>query len=1012
MVKIDLCEERLAFSAMPFADVLSQFFGSNSLPHLDDVHDAHVADPHALTTSDLPYSAAVSSSQYDQSIDVFAQQSSAHSLTGLTAAQAKYGIYGQGQTVAVIDTGIAYDHVDLGAGYGSGHKVVGGYDFAENDAVPYDDAPAGYHGTAVAGVIASDATGVAPGVDLVALRVFDDYRRGNLTYVESALRWVHDNRNSFENPITIVNLSLGVDFNTNTPLDAVAILEDELQQLKNDGIIVIASAGNAFAKYQSQGLAYPASSSLVLPVSSVDDNGLLSDFSQRSQNSIAAPGRNISSTVPDYMLGADGNPNDYTTVSGTSFSSPYVAGATALIREAYHIIGIDNVTVDTIKQTLFSTADRIFDSITNAYYSRLNIQNALDYILPDDTVGDTLASAFNINHNSLTSGNFNGFIDHLGDKDVYQWTATTSGTLEVHFGSSQLDDAKWLQWNGGQESQISADGTVRISVQAGQSYNFGVTDANQIGAFTLNWDFVADTTQSMPTNVTPVDLGVADLDSVSVNSNGLYTLETSNNGYLTLQVSGVGSQGSLRLYNAAGEMLLSDTTVENGVLRLDYDAQDSTRYYVQVQGAASNAKLDIANLVDLNGRNLTVNGTNGSDTLAVSFANGIDLQLGAINYHFATNQIDSLAVDQSGGADNLIITGNALNQTVEMYSNHGSLTMTNFTMQWTGSERVQFDGVSGPDRVYAYDTDGNDQLTIYPNRCQLDGAGYQFIVNNVERLYIDASSGGNDQAYMFDSAGDDYLSIRPQYSSMRGNGFFNYVTGFERVYAYATNGGNDTAVLYDSSGDDRYATSGDNASIVGYNYYAYTKYFENVESIANSGGNDVASIYSPNNAVNYVGSDFVSVQYSQLMRTARGFATVQSLQLQSQVPTSTNAFSIEASDVQESPSVASEADDVSPIGGVIDAAATQTLAFYSNVDSSIESGIGDSSIDESMPDYSSSIDGKAAMIGWMSEDASELYLQSKVDPMTAEMMNIAAEISSLEKFFQELAEGPASQLTS
>ncbi len=83
---------------------------------------------------------------------------------------AQYGLDGKGQTVAVIDSGIAWDHYALGNGFGEGNKVVGGWDFAENDSNPYDDGPAGYHGSHVAGIIGStdsQYTGVAQGVDLV-----------------------------------------------------------------------------------------------------------------------------------------------------------------------------------------------------------------------------------------------------------------------------------------------------------------------------------------------------------------------------------------------------------------------------------------------------------------------------------------------------------------------------------------------------------------------------------------------------------------------------------------------------------------------------------------------------------------------------------------------------------------------------------------------------------------------------------------------------------------------------
>ena len=55
----------------------------------------------------------------------------------------------------MIDSGIAWDHVALSGGLGTGYRVVGGWDFAENDADPYDDGPSGFHGTHVAGIIGS-----------------------------------------------------------------------------------------------------------------------------------------------------------------------------------------------------------------------------------------------------------------------------------------------------------------------------------------------------------------------------------------------------------------------------------------------------------------------------------------------------------------------------------------------------------------------------------------------------------------------------------------------------------------------------------------------------------------------------------------------------------------------------------------------------------------------------------------------------------------------------------------
>ncbi len=136
----------------------------------------------------------------------------------------------------------------LRGGYGEGS---GGrrYDFAEGDADPYDDGIAGSHGTHVAGIIASrdsSCLGVASGVDLVSLRVFDDSGKGSFQWVEEALQWVHAHLNAFANPITTVNLSFGTTWNGETGPDW-SIIEDELALLEADGVFIAVAAGNSFS---------------------------------------------------------------------------------------------------------------------------------------------------------------------------------------------------------------------------------------------------------------------------------------------------------------------------------------------------------------------------------------------------------------------------------------------------------------------------------------------------------------------------------------------------------------------------------------------------------------------------------------------------------------------------------------------------------------------------------------------------------------------------------------------
>ena len=109
-------------------------------------------------------------------------------MTGADIAQSRLGYTGRGIHVAVIDSGIDYDHPDLGGCFGRGCRVTSGYDLVGDDydeeesdpnwqPVPHPDADpddcAG-HGTHVAGIIGANGgiRGVAPDVTFSSYRVF------------------------------------------------------------------------------------------------------------------------------------------------------------------------------------------------------------------------------------------------------------------------------------------------------------------------------------------------------------------------------------------------------------------------------------------------------------------------------------------------------------------------------------------------------------------------------------------------------------------------------------------------------------------------------------------------------------------------------------------------------------------------------------------------------------------------------------------------------------------------
>jgi len=300
--------------------------------------------------------------------------------------------------------------------------------------------------------------------------------------LEDALVWVHANRNAFENPITTVNLSLGTSWNSDC-LPAWAMLEDEFAQLEADGIFIAVAAGNSFARYQTPGLSYPAVSSHVVPVASVDDNGAMSYFSQRNQRVIAAPGRSVSSTVPDYVGDGNGINDDYARYSGTSMAAPYVAGASVLLRQAYEFVGVENVTQETIYELMQNTADTVLDPATRQTYCRLNLEQAIDTIMPDDDFGSNAQAAFDLG-TLANSKSLDGTVERLDDSDWFSFTAAQTGKVSLTVNTTHDMLADWQLGAGPSMATLSGD-ALSLDVIAGETYTVGLGTLGGLGHYSI-----------------------------------------------------------------------------------------------------------------------------------------------------------------------------------------------------------------------------------------------------------------------------------------------------------------------------------------------------------------------------------------------------------------------------------------------------------------------------------------------------------------------------------------------
>lgn len=219
------------------------------------------------------------------------------------------GIDGRGVTVGIMDSGISCTHPLL-------PNVVGGQSFVSPDSIDAsscaawsdNNAACKGHGTHVAGTVAGlDGYGVAPGAQLVALKVFDDLAGGcaawNSTQI-AALMWAADH------DIRVVNASIG-----GGASGAFAVV---LHQAAESGTYLVAAAGNTSSRVDYPG-AYPEA----IGVAAVTQSGTRASYSgQGAAVDIAAPGSSVVSTMPSG--GTAGK-------SGTSMASPHVAGVVALM---------------------------------------------------------------------------------------------------------------------------------------------------------------------------------------------------------------------------------------------------------------------------------------------------------------------------------------------------------------------------------------------------------------------------------------------------------------------------------------------------------------------------------------------------------------------------------------------------------------------------------------------------------------------------------------------------------
>ena len=359
--------------------------------------------------------------------------------------------------VGVIDTGIDYRHPDLAAnmwrnpgeipGDGIDNDRNGfvddvyGWDFANNDADPFDDEGHGTHVAGTIGAVGNNGTGVAGvnwQVSLMALKFLGADGSGTTSAAVAALNYATMMRQTHGVNVVATNNSWGGG-------GASTALTNAIVAGGNAGILTVAAAGNESANNDTTP-SYPANvnSTAVISVAATDASNRLASFSNYGATTVdvAAPGVGIYSTTPN---------NSYASYSGTSMATPHVAGLVALMAAAN-----PQATASQIRSAILSTAVPVASLAGKvATGGLINAAAALNLITgteppppppppppsatgePNDSIGTAITIPLSSGE-ATVSGTIGDGTYAAADVDIYAVTVAAGGVLTVDIDAATL----------------------------------------------------------------------------------------------------------------------------------------------------------------------------------------------------------------------------------------------------------------------------------------------------------------------------------------------------------------------------------------------------------------------------------------------------------------------------------------------------------------------------------------------------------------------------------------------